>query len=494
MADNYLEIQEEQNARRAEYLYERYRPWMDVLAKSPNISLMRGNAGLTPNDAACLGAQLEQFEKYARFSGIDVWKTMESVNEEDSNTNQLGVLPKVAFDVITAVQGVSVLPLLASIQPIAEENGTVYFKNLRARDVKGNITNPNGETITSPTQNNKTLQSYASNEVSEIGAATTAAATLTYNFTLANIPIRSESLVITVQDDAATYCRDNGALDPTTPLVGTLLGSGLSGTVNYITGAVEVAFAVQPAEPKNINASYQQNYELASDLPELEHFFDNKSVKSKVYALKGTIGMLSKYTASLRFGMDIEADLARDLVAEINKEIAGEIIIKLRAGAVGLETFSRTPPDPSISFFEHKQTIKDSLSIAEKNITDNLGRGTISTIIAGNAMAATLSTLPGFTKVSDGTTIGPHVYGTLDGITVVRTSEASLLGPDEGIAMWKGSTPFEAACVYSPFMPLVVTPTVQVGQNPLNDMKAAAVMAAVTPLVPQYATKWDFSA
>ena len=35
------------------------------------------------------------------------------------------------MDVITAVHGVSVLPVVSSVQPIDEEQGLVYFKNVR---------------------------------------------------------------------------------------------------------------------------------------------------------------------------------------------------------------------------------------------------------------------------------------------------------------------------------------------------------------------------
>jgi len=35
----------------------------------------------------------------------------------ESNTNALGLIPNVAWDVITAVMGSSVIPIIATIQP-----------------------------------------------------------------------------------------------------------------------------------------------------------------------------------------------------------------------------------------------------------------------------------------------------------------------------------------------------------------------------------------
>ena len=56
------------------------------------------------------------------------------------------------------------------------------------------------------------------------------------------------------------------------------------------------------------------------------------------------------------------------------------------------------------------------------------------------------------------------------------------------VCVFKGATPFEAAAVYAPYMPLVVTDTLPTGENPLVNQRAAAVWAAVESLVPNYAT------
>ena len=466
------EIKESMMKDHAKIYADRYEDYMVALEGSV---LARVKGGIGPMDVYALGVQLEMWEKYY------------AMCEEDGNTNLLGKLPSVAMDVITAVQGVSIMPIIASVQPIQEEQGIVYFKNIRAETARGNMAA--GERISDPRSLGKTPQDYSANCIENEVGDTTAAATLVYAFNLANAPIRSESLVITVQDDPATYARDVGPESVTTSNIGILLGVGLSGTVNYTTGAVSLTFAVQPAQPKAIYATYQENFELAADIPEIQMYMDSVAVKAKVWALKATIGMLQSYGARQRFGMSLEDDAAADLVAEINKEIGGSAIRKLYTGAVGLNTFSRTPPDPSISFFEHKQLYKDQLANAEATLGLNAGRGNVNVLVAGRTHAALISTLPGFTKISDGTTLGPHVYGTLDGITIIRVLEDAILGAENGVALWKGMSPFEAACVWAPYMPLVVTGTIPVSPNPLGNQRAAAVWAAQENLVPQYATR-----
>ena len=119
----------------------------------------------------------------------------------------------------------------------------------------------------------------------------------------------------------------------------------------------------------------------------------------------------------------------------------------------------------------------------------NAGRGMISTMVAGRSACEVIGTLPGFTKISDGSTIGTHIYGTLNGVTVVRVPHTQVLDVNTVLCLYKGATPFEAPAVYAPYMPLVVTDTLPTGENPLVNQKAAAVWAAVESLVPNYVTK-----
>jgi hypothetical protein len=136
-----------------------------------------------------------------------------------------------------------------------------------------------------------------------------------------------------------------------------------------------------------------------------------------------------------------------------------------------------------------KQTLKDKIADAEAVLVGNAGRGTISQIVAGRKFAAIMQTLPGFEKLTDGKTLGVHVFGILDGITIIRCPNSDVLAEDKALCVWKGMSPFEAAVVYAPFMPLVVTSTLPMAPNPLQQQKAAAVWAGVDALVPNFVTQ-----
>ena len=141
--------------------------------------------------------------------------------------------------------------------------------------------------------------------------------------------------------------------------------------------------------------------------------------------------------------MIAEDEMAADLVSAINAEIVNVAIDVLLQNAQGLAQFDRTPPS-GVSYFEHKQTFKDVLAHAESNLLDNAGRGTVNTLVAGRRVAELMSTLPGFVKLSDGSTVGAHIYGTLDGIVVVRAPHDGILDSNTCLCLYKGQTPFEA--------------------------------------------------
>lgn len=442
--------------------------------------LARRPGGLSLYDYHSLGKQLNQLQEQ-----IDM------VNEEQGNVNLLGVIPNIAFDVITAVQGASILPAVASVQPIDEERGTVYFKQIRSDTTRGSQTA--GQVVVDPRTNIATPIGYSNNAFENVAVQATAAGTFAYVITLPAFPLKSESLTLFLQSNAAVQARDVGVLAGGTPGIGNVFGAGVSGTVNYLTGVLSITFTADPGV-SNVVASWQQNFELATDIPKVQTFFDSKGILARIYALKTEIGMMQSYGMTKRFGMSAEDEAAKDLVQEINREIGGDMIRKLRAAANGFPTttFNYTAP-AGVSYFEHKQTYVDTFAKAEAQLLTQAGRGKISVLIAGVNHCALLSTLPGFQLLSDGTTLGSHIYGTFHGVTVIRVVEANILSTNAGVGIWKGMSPFEAAGVYSPYMPLTVTAMLPNAPNPLQSMRAAAVWAGVDTLVPQYAVNLDIA-
>jgi hypothetical protein len=72
---------------------------------------------------------------------------------------------------------------------------------------------------------------------------------------------------------------------------GTLLGVGLSGTINYQTGDFTLSFTADPGAGKEILASYSSNFEVMTEIPTIGTEYDSVSVQSRAYALRSEIGL-----------------------------------------------------------------------------------------------------------------------------------------------------------------------------------------------------------
>lgn len=457
-------------------LFNTFRTQMEDLEKHSLLAKVRP---ITEMDHYNLGSQLEQFNEYV------------AMCEADGTLNQLGAIPKVALDVVTASYGSSPISVIASIQPIDDEHGVVYYKRLVAQTTRGNVTA--GQEILSSDQAPQVEPiGYARDASIEYDTAVdTAAGILTYTFTLPQVPVRKYKTTILIKANASFLgltCSDYEG-------DGVLMGKDISGTINYVSGSVTINLRNDPtgdANARNILATYSQDMAGAASIPKIIMENDSKPVRADVYALTDTIGLEKAYALRRRFGQTADTTMAEDLVSAINAEMCGTLISKLNSAAIGSVTWSKTPSS-GVSYYEHKQEFKDKLAECEAEIVKNAGRGNISVLIAGRNVASVAQTLPGFVKLSDGNSIGPHIFGTLDGMVIIRVPQSGILNANHAIPIYKGANPFESAAVYAPFMPLVVTTALPTGQNPLLNQKAAAVWAAIEILVPNFATKFIMS-
>lgn len=463
---------------KAERFYETYQSQMDLLAKSP---LIRTSTGMSSYDVYALGKQLESFDQYV------------AMVEADGSIGDLGRLPNVGLDIITVAYGSSIIPAICSVQPLEDEAGNVFFKDLISNTAKGNVSidqkllNPTGGQPVTP-------HGFATNQVlneviyDNITPATIAS-TDVIQVSLANVPIRQSTLHITVVGSTTVYAKDDG--------LGGIIGRGIDGTVDYITGHIHLSFRTDPNAV--VHANYQLDVERATSIPSIRSVWRNKNVVASIYALQTSFGMMQSFGQRKKFGSVVDDESAADLVTEINAEIGGDLVRKLFNARVGINgtstlagnyvgtTWNRNRP-ANISEFEHRQGFQFAISDAEAVLSQNAGRGQINGLIGGAQFVKFLQNQPQFVKAENVSTVGPAIFGTYNGITVIRVPDSTYMGPYEGIGFYKGPSPFEGPAVYAPFMPLTVTSTLPGASNPLQNRKAAAVWAAVDILVPNYVT------
>ena len=445
----------------AEKYMKQYRPQMEALSHT----------------ALAKVRSLQPYDYYAVGKMLESWDEFKDMVEADGSIADLGIIPKIAYDVITIAYGTSPIGIVASIQNIEEEQGVVYYKDVATVNKLGNMNAGDHifDTLKAPIY----PIGYSGQTVEESEGLTVNAQTA-YAFTLSYVPVRKYTFSTTFAiAGAPIVLTDDGA--------GNIIGAGGYGTIDYVHGAVAITLLSNPGVGSTITADYQCEIEAKPDVPAVQYELQSKPVFARVYALKSTFGMLKAYGLRKRFGQIAEDEAAIDLTNAINLEIFGDCTRKMLAACQGTTTWSYTSPN-GVSYYEHKQTFKDALAQAEAVIVTNAGRGTLSFIVAGTEICAICQTLPGFQKVYDGNSIaGAHLFGTLDGVPIVRIPIAAQLSPVQAILGYKGVSAFEAPAVFAPYMPLTVT-SVLPTPNPLVQQRAAAVWAAIDVLVQNFLT------
>lgn len=447
--------------RSADTFTKQFPAQFEALSRSP-LSLVRP---INSFDIAALGEQFLQFQSYK-----------DAMNEEGTAAD-LGKLPSLAFDIITGVYGASVLPIVASTQPIEEERGTIYFKQTKAMVTRGNVTA--NQVIRHPMQAPAAYPvGFAGERITGESLGATSSPTKAYSGTLAAFPVRPNSVSGTaVTAGGNLLFMDDGQ--------GNILGQGVSGTVVYSTGVWTLNFTADPGTG-TITTGYGTDFEAGGNTTIARTSFttDTTDVAAEIFALATEVGMFKAFSMKKRFGVVAEDEMVNDLTNEMNAELGNTAIARLDAASVGLVSWSRTP-DAGVPWALHKLELKDVLSRADGTIQTNAGRGLVNLLVAGPTAASYLATMPGFEK-SPVTASGPHFYGTLDGIPVIRAPQ---LTTGDILAVFKGTGAFDAPLVYAPYMPLFVSGTLPMPTNVLIKQSVAAVWAGMKVVAPAFITR-----
>jgi hypothetical protein len=191
--------------------------------------------------------------------------------------------------------GTSPISAIASVQPIDEERGTVYYKQVVAQTTKAAITS--GQTFWDSTQAPQAILSGYSNDQQTVALGTTTTAT-TAVFTTSSslLPLRPQKVTVTYVQDS----NGNGPITANDDGNGNLVGSPtqrtgggyqtMVGTVNYTTGVIDLYFfGFTPASANTVNISYEQVYEAATNIPQINFQLASKPVVASLFALKDTV-------------------------------------------------------------------------------------------------------------------------------------------------------------------------------------------------------------
>lgn len=135
-----------------------------------------------------------------------------------------------------------------------------------------------------------------------------------------------------------------------------------------------------------------------------------------------------------------------------------------------------------------KLSFIDVVSGAEGAIHKASGANGVNRIIVGSSAAKVLRGLPDFAADENATRNSVGIYGYYDGVPVIRAT--GVVADDEVIYINNGNgSYFNAPLVYAPYMPLMMTNTVQSVDNPFRSTQAAGIWSAFTSVNPNLTVK-----
>lgn len=477
---------------------KKYGYLLESIQKSPLASIRE----ITWNDEYALGKQLDAFCNFV------------SMCEEDGTVAQLGKLPLMALDLLSFTYGVSPINAIASVQPIDDVQGMVMYRDLVAQNSRGNINA--GDTVFStlgaPTGFPKgyaTDTVFAEPFLSVPSGAVASWTNIQLGGSASNMnPIYNQRCVIRLSftvdrtpDVAMSFAM---AVDESTGNFSMVQNPG-TGAVVYVAGHVDFATGIittldisetPTAAAIAGSADYVTLPEAMVDIQKMTMRLQQKPVWAQLFTLKGTLGTGEAYQLKKRYGVNAEQMMAEDLTAAINIEIMNTAVGIITANLPALvlndttgATLWKRQPQQGVDYNAHKQTFLDTLADSNSLLQETAGRGNVNCHMAGNRAAAILSTLPGWTPLFNDDSYGPHIYGKINGVPVVRIPQDTILDKWTVISIHKGKTPFDAPLVYAPYMPLVLTQLVPQAYNVFQNQQGAAVWAALSPLVSNLSTR-----
>jgi len=480
-------LTEEQYAKqvsnRANYYDEAevYGPYLDDL-RSSDIFRLAGKS-FNEHDAYYVGSLLEQFEMFC-----------EDVLMEQGSISDLGSLPVVAYDVITASYGLGIAPITVSHQFLDEETGNVYFKDLMFNQARNGTTAGAAFMKADEGLADDFHSKLAGYSASLLANQTSGVSTASGNLGAYAVPtsanLRKGRVKIHIAGLALNFSDDGE---------GNLVGSAGGGTVNYVTGAVVLNLTADPAATHAITWSAEIDMEKLDEIPKVDTSYRTKQVTADINAIGTTVGLLKQYQMRRRFGSLIDQENATELtqlMAAISSYRAIEALKASLAANTGLvgKTFVRTNANAgTIEEIRYKQGLMSRIRSANLDMKRRSGDGFINRIVCGMNMADFIQDLDGFKPAGMSEEYGPSILGVLDDSIVVIYAPGQI-GDDQALCAYNSpKSPFKSAGYKASYMGLLITDLTSYGKNSLQKQRDAAEWAGYGGLVPRYTHKVDLT-
>lgn len=385
------------------------------------------------------------------------------LQESSTTSSAAGEYTKYIFPVVRKVFPNLISNEICSVQPMNAPVSAIFYFDYTYGTTKGTISQ--GQKFLDNFDRNYSLMAKSvDDEVVGAGNGTSKV----FRTTLANRHSLQGSFVVTCTVGAAskTFADDgNGAFASTSG------GVTISGTIDYNTGLIVVAFSTAPDNATNVTVDYQYESEAtAGDVPEANFDVSMQEVRAKSRKMKALWS--TEATDDLRafHGMDAEAEVVGGIASQIALEIDRENIYGMRAAVPtgNTRTWNRQRAD-GIPDVDHIRSFLPVLATVSNTIYKSTYRGAGNWAVAAPEFVALLEALPEFVPAPEqpGNVVNPGITlaGTLSGRwKIYKDPMESVTGaPGSGatdvLVGYKGSSWLDAGYVYAPYVPLQVTPT-----------------------------------
>lgn len=276
-----------------------------------------------------------------------------------------------------------------------------------------------------------------------------------YKATALNAPLRPFTVKVLV--DGVPTATDDGN--------GNLIGTGVSGTIDYETGAISVTFTTAPDEGAAVEFAYNYDSEVASNydnLGSVELQLKDYQFRVKPKPLYVSWSKMTEILLGSTLGIDAEEALIRGVADEFKKSQdfqAASIAWGVAKGHQAV-TFNCQGATGEAEV-DRMSAFSKAIKLAGSKIYDQLLRGGITKMIAGPQAAAQLFIHPRFDASNKQPEVGIFRTGSIDGVDVYQAPSV-IIPTDEILCVYKNEqVPEDVSVAFGTFIPLYRTQTLE---------------------------------
>ena len=252
---------------------------------------------------------------------------------------------------------------------------------------------------------------------------------------------------------------------------GQVAGKGVTGTIDYETGAVALALdAAKQAELAGLTVTAQASRDTEINdetIRTVEFDILEQPIRAEEHPLMSSYSVASALVANAHMALDVDELISNELAGTIRWERDLTLIKKISDAAESKPelVFDCAANGTNLTLKQRYNAYDVMVSTARGLIQEQMGRGAVEYMIVSASQGLTVvENIEGFVAAPEAKKpVGPYLAGTLrDGtVAVIAVPYSSAFKEDEVVFGFKGFQMGDAAVVLAEWVPLYFTPTFQ---------------------------------